>query len=373
MALKKRVLVSVTNDLFTDQRVHKVCTFIQKQGYEVCLVGRLLPNSQKLNRTYETKRMRLRFHKGALFYANYNLRLFFFLLFQRADIFLANDLDTLPANFLVARLRRKKLVYDSHEYFTEVPELIHRPKIQKVWERIEGFIFPKLDFIYTVNASIAQKYAEKYHKKIAVVRNISPAWEAKKCKNKQELGIPEGKLILIFQGAGINIDRGAEEAVEAMKHLENVCLLFVGDGDVVPQLKEKVIAEKLEEKVLFFGKRPYLEMMNFTYHADLGLSLDKDTNPNYQFSLPNKIFDYIHAGTPILATKLVEITKIVETYDVGFLLEKLSVEALVQQLQEIQKNPQILENKRLNTQKAAEIENWEKEQVTLAQFYPNQN
>ena len=122
----KRIIVSVTNDLVSDNRVHKVCTSLESMGNKVLLIGRKFSNSHSVNRDYKIKRFSLLFNKGPLFYAEYNFRLFFLLLFSRADIYLANDLDTLYANYLASKIRGKVLVYDSHEYFTEVPELIGR-------------------------------------------------------------------------------------------------------------------------------------------------------------------------------------------------------------------------------------------------------
>ena len=114
----KRILISVTNDLATDQRVHKVCETLQEFGFEILLIGRKLPNSLPVNRNYKTTRMNLIFNKGFLFYTEYNLRLFLKLLFTKKDILLANDLDTLLPNFLISRIQNTKLVYDSHELFT---------------------------------------------------------------------------------------------------------------------------------------------------------------------------------------------------------------------------------------------------------------
>jgi hypothetical protein len=146
MTKKKRAIVSVTNDLYTDNRVNKICLFLVEEGYDVLLVGRLRKNSLPLaSRAYKTKRLKLLFDKGPLFYASYNLRLFFLLLVQRADVLVANDLDTLLANFVAKKFKPStKVVYDSHEYFTEVPELTKRPRIQRFWLGIEKFIFPKL-------------------------------------------------------------------------------------------------------------------------------------------------------------------------------------------------------------------------------------
>ena len=365
-----KVIVSVTNDLYTDQRVHKVCMFLTQQGYSVLLVGRLRKNSLPLDRPYQTHRMKLWFDKGPMFYVGFSIRLFWFLLFRKSAILVANDLDTLLPNFLISKLKRATLVYDTHEYFTEVPELVNRPKVQAIWEKIEGWVFPKLNQVYTVNDSIANRYEAKYGIKLAVVRNISPQWNALNLKSKAELGIPEDKFILIFQGAGINIDRGAEEAVLAMQQIKNAVLLFVGDGDVIPTLKSMVANLHLEEKVKFIGKKPYSEMMNYTYHADLGLTLDKDTNLNYRFSLPNKVFDYMHTQTPILASDLVEVKKVVLENEIGMIITSHSPENITSDIQKIQDNPSLLERWKTNCLAASLKENWEKETEILAQIYP---
>src|SRR5690606_31765694 len=131
-------------------------------------------------------------------------------------------------------------------------ELLNRPKIRSIWLGIEAWIFPKLKSVYTVNQSIADVYTKKYKVPVKVVRNISAKWRASDLPSKRDLGIPEGKKLLILQGAGINIHRGAEEAVEAMQELDAV-LLIVGDGDVVPQLKQRVRELGIQDKVLFFG------------------------------------------------------------------------------------------------------------------------
>lgn len=368
---KPKVIVSVINDLNTDQRVHKVCSFIQDQGYEVLLVGRALKSSQKMeHRSYDTKRFRMFFEKGALFYAWFNFRLFWFLLFHRCSILVANDLDTLLPNYLVSRLKRKKLVYDSHEYFTEVPELISRPKVKAVWEKIERSIFPKLRFVSTVNQSIAQKYQEKYGIPLKVVRNVSPLWNPAVIQSKKELGIPEGKHVLIMQGAGLNVDRGVEEAIRMMPFLENTVLIIVGSGDIIADMKKLVEKENWQDLVLFFGKRPYAELMQFTQQADLGLSFDQPTNPNYLFSLPNKIFDYIHTSTPIVCSNLVEVSKLVKNYEVGEIVTDFEPQQLAKRIQAILDNPKLMETWKNNCKIAANKENWAFEVQQLNEFYP---
>lgn len=345
-SLMPRALVAVTNDLATDQRVHRTCTVLGELGYEVLLIGRRLPGSLPLERSYATRRMWLLFNTGALFYAEYNLRLWLRLLFTRAQLIVANDLDTLPACWMAQGARR--LVYDTHEFYTEVPELVGRPRVRAVWLWIERRIFPSLRTVITVNQSIANAYEERYvqlrskvivrrahhdrvegddmvrrahHDKwVQVVRNIPMKRELALAPTRVQLDLPIDRFILVLQGAGINVQRGGEEAVLAMKDLPGALLLIIGGGDAWPVLERMVKEHCLADRVRMLGKMPYERMMDFTRNADLGLTLDKDTNLNYRFSLPNKVFDYMQAGIPVLATDLPEVAAVVREHDAGVVI-----------------------------------------------------
>ena len=338
-------------------------------NYDILLIGRKRHTSLKLKRPYRTKRMRLIFNKGALFYAEFNIRLFILLLFSKVDIYHANDLDTLFANYLAAIIRRKPIVYDSHEYFTGVPEIQNKKLVKKVWQTIEQFIFPKLKHIITVNQSIAQLYKEEYNKDLRILRNVPNKIETLKLKSKSELNIAEDKDIIITQGAGININRGIEELVEAMQYLNNVCLIIIGDGDVIPQLKKRVLELKLENSIIFKGRMPYHEMMQYTQHAKLGITIDKDTNTNYKYSLPNKLFDFIHAGIPILASKIIEVEKIIKKYQIGLFINNHEPTHIANQIKYALDNKELMSEWKSNTTLATKELNWEIEENTLKDLY----
>ena len=366
----KRVIVSVINDLVTDQRVNKSCLTLQKAGYEVLLVGRKQRKSPPMDeRSYASHRMKLLFEKGPCFYAEYNIRLFFFLLFHRANLLLSNDLDTVLPNFFVSRLKGIKMIYDSHEYFTETPELIHRPKVQRVWKRVEEFAVPKLGEMITVCDSIADLFREKYGVKVHVIRNIPPQKALPPKGDKAELGLPLDKHLLVLQGSGINIQRGAEELVQAMQYLNDCHLMIIGGGDVLPILKQMVVDLNIADRVRFLPRMSYANMMAYTQNAELGFCLDKDTNLNYRFSLPNKLFDFIQAGVPIVASHLTEIEKIIRRYDIGSFIENHDPKTIAATIQDALSDAERYGKWKQNLTVAAQDLRWENEEKALLAIY----
>jgi glycosyltransferase involved in cell wall biosynthesis len=369
--LKKIVVISVTNDLATDQRVQKVAQTLLNMGFEVLLVGRLLKGSLTVPH-YKHHRMKLFFTKGVAFYAAYHFRLFLFLLFKKADILVANDLDTLLPNYLISKIKGLPLVYDSHEYYTEVPELQGNPTKKKIWLGVEQFIFPKLKKVFTVNASIAQIYEEKYKVKLNVLRNVprkSHLQLDSKATLRKQLNLPLDKKIIIMQGSGINVSRGGEEAVEAMQFVENTLLYIIGAGDAISLLKQMVIDLKLQDTVIFIAKLPYRELLNYTACADAGLTLDKDNNLNYRYSLPNKLFDYFACGLPVIASKLVEIEKIHHQFPFGILLTEVTAQSVAAAIRSVDVNAPVYQDWLVNIKKASELLCWENEEKIIEEVY----
>ncbi|MGB4204307.1 MAG: glycosyltransferase [Bacteroidales bacterium] len=368
--MKRRVIVSVINDLFTDRRVDRTCKTLCNMGFDVVLIGRRYKDSPVLHeRDYNTFRMHLVFRKGPFFYAEYNLRLFFYLLSHKANMLVSNDLDTLLPNYLIHKIKRIPLIYDTHEYFTGVPELMNRKNVRNFWKNIEKRIFPKLKHVITVNDNIAGLYKKEYGNEISVVRNIPERIENFNKLTKAELGLPEDKKIILFQGAGINIDRGAEEAVEAMQYIDNAVLIILGEGDVIDQLKVKVEDMGLNQKVKFIPRQNPEHLPAYTELADLGLTIDKDTNINYRYSLPNKLFEYIHAGVPVLASKLPEVKKIIDKYEIGGFIDNHEPEHIALKMKEMLDNKDLRDEWKLNLTKAASELNWENEQKKLKEIF----
>jgi len=369
MNKKQKIIISVTNDLVADNRVHKVASSLIKLGFEIVLVGRVIKGSLPINRDYKTKRFKLLFNKGAMFYACYNIRLFLFLLFAKADIFLSNDLDTLPANFTASKIRKKKLVYDSHEYFTEVPELVNRPNIKRIWENIEKRILPKLKNTYTVCNSISEIYNKKYNINMKVVRNIPKCSEITEEKIKTNL--PKDiidKKIIIYQGA-VNVGRGIEQVIKAMQYVENAKFVIVGNGDIFDDIKKLTSDLKLNDKVYFTGKIPLNELFAYTQKADIGISIEENIGLNYYYALPNKLFDYIRANVPIIASHLPEIENIVTTYNIGCFIENHKPEHIAEKINLMLNSPEKVQLWKNNLKKASAELCWENEEKVLEEIF----
>ena len=367
----KKAIVSVTNDLTTDQRVHRTCIALGKAGFEVLLVGRKRKKSLPLTpRTYGMHRMRLSFDKGPLFYANHNLRLLFLLLTRRCNLIVSNDLDTLTGCYTAWLLKRMwgskvKLLHDCHEYFRGVPELVGRKLTTRIWKAIEDLMFPKLRAVIAVNQSVARIYEMEYNLPVTVIRNVPFRCEARLPADKTRFGIEPGQKVILYQGA-VNVDRGLEEAIQAMKFLRSDArLVIAGTGDVFDNIKQFAIDQKVGKKVIFLGQIPFQELHPITGMADLGLSIEKDVSLNYHYALPNKFMDYIQAGVPVLVSPFPEMKAVVDRYFIGESIEDHDPRHLAEKIDSILMNGGRLELYRQNLVRAAEELCWENEEKTL--------
>lgn len=358
-----RVIFSVINDVSTDKRVDKIALTLQEMGHQVTIVGRKLRNSPPVSRSYHVKRMRLIFNKKVIFYIAYNIRLFFFLLFSKVDILVANDLDTLLPNFLAAKLKRKKIIYDSHEFFTEVPELIGRRLVKSCWLFIEKLILPRIKYAYTVSEPIAETYREKYGIQIETIKNLPHYIESLNNNPK-----PNDQKIILYQGA-LNMGRGIELVIKAMKYLPEYKFIVVGDGDITSKLKALAAGEKILEKIIFTGRLVPEQLSSFTKQADVGISLEEDMGLNYRYALPNKLFDYIQNRIPVLVSDLPEMKKIVKKFQVGEILKKREPEKVAQVIKEICENETKIKQWKKNADIAAKELCWEIEKEKIIKLY----
>lgn len=357
----KKIIISVTSDLSTDHRVQKTTQTLYEAGFNVLLVGRKTRKSLPFQANYPFRQFRLLFNSSFLFYAEYNIRLFFLLLFSRADIFLSNDLDTLLANCLAGKIKRKRIVYDTHELFTEVPELNGRNFVKHIWQIIEQVCLPRVNASYTVCQSIADYYQAKYHIKMKVVRNVPLCTLQENAVSK--LSFP-GKKIILYQGA-LNIGRGIEWIIQAMPLIKNAILIIIGEGDISNDLKMQVERLNLQKQVYFLGRISCKELPTYTIAADLGLCLLNNNSLSYYYSLPNRIFDFMYAKVPILASDFPEIRNIITNHHLGEVINNYQPHFLARTITKML-------NKKFddkNFEEAIKQFNWENEKKVLLSLF----
>lgn len=363
--MSTRIIFTVTNDLVYDRRMIRIGESLAQSGYTVMLVGRRLKDSLPFENTYiQSYRFRLFFNKGKLFYLEYNIRLFFWLLFQRFDIVGGIDLDTILPCYWASILRGgKPCVYDAHELFTEVPEVIHRPAIQKLWLTVEAYAIKRLTYQYTVSESIAEEFYRRYGKRFEVIRNL-PHFSAFSPSPSASPSVP----VILYQG-NLNEGRGLETAIQAMQYISQAELWIAGDGDLGKLLRQMVRELKLECKVKFLGFVQPKDLTAITQQAHIGLHILEAKGLSYQFSLANKFLDYIQAGVPQICTQFVEHQRINQEYEVAVLLEKPEVQPVVNAIQLLLADTAFYTRLKNNCIQAAQVLNWEKEEVKLKAFY----
>jgi len=356
----KQIYFTVTNDLTYDQRMQRICTSLSDAGYSVTLVGRILKSSVALQqRPYTQKRLRCFFNKGVLFYAEYNLRLFFFLLAKKMDAVCAIDLDTILPCLYVSKLKGIVRIYDAHEYFTELKEVRTRKFVRNFWTKIERTALPKFADGYTVSEGLAVEFKRKYKHNYRVIRNLpvlKPLQENIQREN-----------FLLFQGT-VNEARGFEYLIPAMKRIP-YRLVICGDGNFMAQLQNLIRINDVENKVELKGMMLPEDLRPLAQQASLGIGLAEKEGINQYYALPNKFLEYMHAGLPQIAMNFPEYQKINHCYTVAVLLDELSVETVANIINQTMANEELRMRLQKNALHAREIYCWQQEEKCLIEFY----
>lgn len=362
MIANKKIICTVTNDLVYDQRMQRICSSLQQNGFSIELVGRYLQHSKAVSsQPFLQTRLKCFFNKGFLFYAEFNIRLFFFLLLNEFDIVCGCDLDTLPAAVLASKIKRKKVVYDAHEYFPESPELIGKPIKQSIWYFIEKIFVPNVDAIYTVTNSIAKIFNKKYKVDCRIIHN----YPVSTFSNFQ---INTSSNYLLYQGA-VNIGRGLNEMLLVMLKLENVQFYIAGDGDEMKVIQHAIKEFKLENKVKLLGKKTPDELKEITQQAYIGINLLENRGLSYYYSLGNKTFDYIQAEIPQVVIGFPEYIELNNQYKFGLVVDELSVEKIHQAIVKLMNDSNLYQELQQNCIKAREELCWQNEEQKLLDIY----
>lgn len=359
---KKIVYALVTNDLNYDQRMQRICTSLQRNGYVVTLVGRVLPDSLPLSaQPFNQKRLRCFFNKGVVFYIEMNIRLILFLLSQKIDIIHAADLDTIGAARIVKLFKNTKIVFDAHEYFTEVPELEGKKVKKRIWTWLGKLCVPKSDAAVTVSAPLQPILKEKYGIEFQLLRNFPL-----KIQEAPEVAyIEKRENIILYQGA-VNSGRGIKEMMQAMLLLEDWEFWVAGKGDLYEECKALKEELGLSKRVRFLGYIRPEELKEITVKARIGVNFLEGISKNYLYSSANKFFDYIQALLPGLTMSFPVYEGVVKEFQVGELVAEIVPHEIVAAVKKIDKNYMSYVSA---CRKARELYTWDKEEKRLISIY----
>lgn len=362
MDRKEKITIALTGNLLTDQRMQRISAALAESGRGVELYYRNHYKYDKGRKPAYTApegilsiALDTPFSKGPAFYLYYNLLLLMRLLFRKTDALYAVDADTLPAMLLLSLLKRKKLIYDAHEFFSEVPELEDSRIKKKIWELITAAGVKRACLCLTVSESLAEELKRKFGKPFAAIRNV-PAYDPRPAPPETNQ-----KPLILYQGA-LNKGRMLEMLINAMRRMPEFRCIIAGEGDLSLMLRHMAAGA---DNIEFAGLLSPAELKALTPQAFAGFNLlDASGSKSYYFSLSNKYFDYMHAGVPSVSSALPEYLKLNARWGCGVCIEERP-EALIYLLRNWKNHPEIYLKLKENAKFAAESENWEREKQTF--------
>lgn len=362
------ICITIMDDPLYKQSCIRVATALGKAGYRVTLIGRRLPPAalcgpaSAQGEPFQRVRFRTFFKKGKLFYAEMNLRIFLYLLFHRVDLICSVNLDTIIPGWAISRLKGIPRIYDARELYTELPEIVARPRIQKIWLWVERTMVPRFPQGYAVCASIAEELERRYGVQYAVVRNMTVLQP-----EAPDPVAPFPGKYLLYQGA-VNYGRGLDELIEAMVQID-LPLVICGTGNYFNQCRELVLSTGLGSQIHFTGQLQPQELKRYTSHAFIGINLVAAEGFNQYYSLPNKLFDYIHAGLPQVTMDYPEYRKVQARFPIGILIPEVKPGLIVGAVKRLMEDPTLYATLKANCMEAKKVFNWQREEPILLEVF----
>ncbi len=364
------ICFTLFGDFRYDSRSYKCIKSLQQHGHRISVVmtgrnsesfgtGGIVVTEVGVRKWFWSKLSFIQFYAKSLLPA---IRL-------KAQVYFASDLYSLPIAYLAARLNRSKLIYDSRELYSSIAALKDRQAAQWVWRVVERVLIRRVNAVVTVNDSIAWILSRQYGiPKPVVLLNCPQYQELERSNRLRELcHISEEKHILLYQG-GFQRGRGIFVSLELIQHLPNCVLVLLGDGPLKEYLHIRI--EELKDRVYMVEAVPVDQLLRYTASADVGLCLIENHGISYYHSLPNKFFEYVMAGVPVVASRFPEMKKIVDNHRVGETTDPDDVTEIVEKIQKLLHagyHDEIVHNCR----RTAKIYNWDHESEKLIEVIEN--
>lgn len=386
----KSVHMLVWNNFLHDARVLKEAQTLQAAGYQLCVYAVHQPGVTKeqefLEDGIEVRRIKAGAAKATHQKQGYLKKVTFLsamhkiiqrswwhiatlcsIVYRRPNVVHAHDVNTLPTAWLASRLAGAKLVYDAHEISTSREGY---NSIRKWVARVEAYLMPKADGVITTTDMRAKYFARAYKVPRPLVLQNRPRYKAHTKTNKirEQLGLSNEKPIVIYQG-GLQQGRGLELLVEAAFQVPGAYFVFVGSGHLTNRLKVLVAELNLQDRVFFIPAVLLAELPAYTASADLGVQLLENTCFNHYTTDSNKLFEYIHAGLPVVATDFPEIRKVIDEHKVGLLVPEGDLSEIVKVLNSLIESQETRRQFAERSLLVAKDLSWEEQESSLIKLY----
>lgn len=359
----KKICIAFLGNAFNDSRIINLINSLKNDGCKVSVISFDWFIKKQNIVTDEIKVFKLQKGKfPILFYIHFALILTFELIKTKADIFFAEDFYTLPFVTIIAKLKRAKIYYNSRELYAFIGGLRNRPLLQSIIRLIEKFFIKKVDLVLTTG-EMDSKFLGDYYKikNTLVIRNIPLYQKPKNIINFREIyNIPQNSLILLYQGVLLE-GRGIPIILKSLKELENTFFVIIGEGEQRNNFENLAKDFGINDRVIFAGVYEQKDLINYTAGADIGLALIENISISYYHALPNKLFEYIMAGLPVIVSNLPQMKKIVENYKVGEVVDLEKGESIVPIIKKWYDNRELLNIYKKNCLIASKELNWQEE------------
>jgi len=359
----KKVCIAFLGNSLHDSRIVNLTNSLKEEKCTVSVISFdwFISDNEYFDDTYKIFKL----HKGhysLFFYLRFAYLLIKELFKNKSDIYFAEDLYTLPFVATIAKIRKAKLYYNSRELYAFLGGLRNRPFLQKMVKSIEQFYIKKVDLVLTTG-EMDSEFLKKFYKitNTIEIRNIPLLQMPAQTVNYREMfDIPRNSLIMIYQGV-LLVGRGIPIILQAMKELPELYLIIIGDGEQKNNFAQMTTELGISYRVFFIGTINQKELINFTAGGDIGLSLIENISISYYHALPNKLFEYIMAGIPVLASALPQMKKIIDDYNIGETIQLEKSEELINSLSKWIDQPLLLKEYKKNCLVAAQELNWQSE------------
>jgi len=366
-----KILFITIDPLENRQRLLNHIQVAANAGMEVQVMapGRKGQLKREDHPSYRVQRIFLKFEKGPFKFIQFNLHIFFHLLFNRYRFIQARGLWTLPGVLFSGAIRKSQLIYDAHEFFAGLGIFDDRPLRRAIWMWIEKKAIPYTKFLITVSEPIADLYRERYIQlsQITVIRNL-PRFQIPSLPQSDDLKLNMHLPVILFHGYFMP-HRGLEQLIRAMNHIPDAILLLVGGGSIEQLLRNLAAQLNLTSRIVFRDFIPNENLIDFVSQAYIGVSLLEPVSDNHRYALPNKFFEYIMAGVPVLTSNIPTLSNYVNRYEVGRTVDPSDPAQIAREIQFMLTETTEYDKWKVNCQLAANELNWEKESRKLEQWY----